>query len=227
MSDETTTTSLKNILEATLLAAEQPLSVERLLTLFKEPWIPSRAEVQAAIEVLQQDYLGRGIELKAVASGYRFQVCADTAPWVSRLWEERPPRYSRALLETLALVAYRQPITRAEIEDVRGVAVSSNIIKTLIEREWIRVIGHREVPGRPALYATTKMFLDYFNLKSLDELPSLMAIRDLDAISAELNLQTPEDSVQKAVEPDLIDVVESSVALTVEEQPQVKPATVE
>lgn len=184
------TTPLKNIIEAALLAAGQPLSIKQLRRLFSEEWQPSEAEICEAIALLQQEYQGRGIELKALASGYRFQACSETAPWVSRLWDERPPRYSRALLETLAIVAYQQPITRAEIEDVRGVAVSSSIIKTLVEREWIRVTGHREVPGKPALYATTHAFLDYFNLQSVDELPPLMAVRDVDAITDELKLNS-------------------------------------
>lgn len=222
-----TTPSLKNILEAALLAAEQPLSVDCLRALFRGEWQPERADINAAIEALQGDYHGRGIELKRVASGYRFQTCADTTPWVSRLWEERPPRYSRALLETLALIAYRQPITRAEIEDVRGVAVSSHIIKTLVEREWIRVVGHRDVPGKPALYATTKVFLDYFNLQELDELPTLMAIRDLDAIATDLDLQPAEPATQGAAEPDLIDVAEANISLATGEQLQAAPATVE
>lgn len=147
---------------------------------------PERDAVRQALAELAVDYEGRGFELKEVASGFRIQVRDDYAPWVSRLWEEKPPKYSRALLETLALIAYRQPITRAEIEDIRGVAVSSNIVKTLLEREWIRVVGHKELPGRPAMYATTRQFLDYFNLKSLAELPTLSELRDLEQISAEL-----------------------------------------
>ncbi len=184
------TASLKNILEAALLAAGQPLSIKQLRRLFSDEWQPSEVEIGETITLLQQEYQGRGIELKTLASGFRFQACSETAPWISRLWDERPPRYSRALLETLAIVAYQQPITRAEIEDVRGVAVSSSMIKTLMEREWIRVTGHREVPGKPALYATTHDFLDYFNLQSVDELPPLMAARDVDAITDELKLNS-------------------------------------
>ncbi len=175
--------SLKNIIEAMLLAAGQPLSIKRITRLFSDEWQASEAEVREALAILQQEYQGRGVELKEVATGYRFQVSQETASWVSRLWEERPPRYSRALLETLALIAYRQPITRAEIEEIRGVAVSSSIIKTLIEREWIRVTGQRDVPGKPALYATTDIFLDYFNLQNADQLPSLMAAQKLDTTS--------------------------------------------
>jgi segregation and condensation protein B len=177
---------LKNILEAALLAAGEPLSLERLLSLFPEEARPEAAALQQALQALDEDCAGRGIELKEVSSGFRLQVKKEVAPWVSRLYEERVPRYSRALLETLVLVAYRQPITRAEIEDIRGVTVSTNIIKTLQEREWIRIVGHREVPGKPALFGTTREFLDYFNLKSLGELPSLAEIRSLEMIAGDL-----------------------------------------
>lgn len=177
---------IKRILEAALLAAREPLPLERLATLFDAAERPSRNTLRSVLAELATDCVGRGVELTEVASGYRFQVPAELAPWVARLWEERPPRYSRALLETLVLIAYRQPITRAEIEEVRGVAVGTNIIRTLEERQWIRVLGHREVPGRPAIYGTTRRFLDYFNLKSLDQLPTLTEIRDLDQIAAGL-----------------------------------------
>lgn len=177
---------LKTILEALLLAAGEPLSPDRLLEAFPETERPDGDALRAALAELAADYAGRGMELVEVASGLRLQVPEAFSPWVSRLWEERTTRYSRALLETLALIAYRQPITRGEIEEVRGVSLSGGIMKTLQERGWIKVIGHREVPGRPALYATTRAFLDYFNLKSLSELPPLAAPRDLDAIGAEL-----------------------------------------
>jgi len=153
------------------------------------PGVPEKDEILAALQDIQTDCESRGFELKEVASGWRFQVKAEMAPWVNRLWEEKPQKYSRALLETLSLIAYRQPITRGDIEEVRGVAVSSTIIKTLQERQWVKVIGHREVPGRPAIYATTKEFLKYFNLKSLDLLPTLSEIRDIDLISKEVNAQ--------------------------------------
>lgn len=179
---------LKNILEAALMAAGAPLSLERLQRLFGEENPPSFSDLRAALNELKQDLLGRGIELAEVASGYRLQVRTSVAPWVARLWDERPQRYSRALLETLALIAYRQPITRGDIEDVRGVVVSSGIMKTLLEREWVRVVGYRDVPGRPAMYATTKEFLDYFGLKSLEDLPSLMEIRELDDANRRLEL---------------------------------------
>lgn len=182
---------LKNIIEAALLAAGEPLSVDRLLGLFEEDEQPEKTAVKTAIDALQADCEGRGIELRELGSGFRYQARSEVSRWVSRLWEERAPRYSRALLETLALIAYRQPITRAEIEDIRGVAVSSNITRTLLERGWARVLGHRDVPGRPALYGTTKEFLDYFNLKSLDELPTLNELKDIDKINAELDLRLP------------------------------------
>lgn len=171
--------ALPRILQALLLAAREPLTLDRLLTAFTELERPSRDEAKAALQQLQQECQATSQELVELASGWRYQIKADFAPWISRLWQEKPPRYSRALLETLALIAYRQPVTRGEIEEVRGVSVSSQIIRTLEEREWIRVVGHREVPGRPALYATTRQFLDYFNLKSLNELPPLDELRAL------------------------------------------------
>jgi segregation and condensation protein B len=183
------TKELVNIIEAALLASSNPVSMDKLLGLFPEEAKPERQELRNALDALSEACAERGIELREVNSGYRLQVKEQYAPWVSKLWEERPPRYSRALLETLALIAYKQPITRAEIEEVRGVAVSTNIMKTLQEREWVRVVGHRDVPGRPALYATTREFLDYFNLKGLDELPSLAEIRDIESINAELDLE--------------------------------------
>ncbi len=195
---------LRRIIEGALLAAGEPLSVQKLLSLFdpaegeidfagETDEKPSKEELIAVLEDIQADCRGHGYELKEVGTGWRLQVIQETAPWVSRLWEEKPPRYSRALLETLALIAYRQPITRGDIESIRGVAVSSNIIKTLTEREWVKVVGHRDVPGRPALYATTKMFLDYFDLKSLDGLPSLSEIQDFEKFGAELELAIDND----------------------------------
>lgn len=169
---------LKAIIEAALLAAEGPLTVERLQGLFEGEEAPDREAVRSALAELAAECEGRGVELREVAGGYRLQVRAEMAPWVSRLWEERPGRYSRAMLETLALIAYRQPITRGDIEQVRGVSVSTSIIRTLEERGWIRTVGRREVPGRPALYATTPAFLEHFNLGSLDELPELAALQD-------------------------------------------------
>jgi segregation and condensation protein B len=171
---------LKPIIEAALLATTQPMTIPQLLELFGEEDEVGRDEVAKALEALAEDCTGRGVELQEVASGFRYQVRQDMHQWLSKMWTERPSRYSRALLETLALIAYRQPITRPEIEQIRGVVVSSSIIKTMEEREWIRVVGYRDVPGKPALFGTTRAFLDYFNLKSLDELPPLSEIRDME-----------------------------------------------
>ena len=183
---------LKQIIEAALMASGEVLSIERLQLLFDEFEKPKSPAIKEALESLMEDYSERGIELVEVASGFRLQVRKDVAPWVTRLWDEKPQRYSRALLETMSLIAYRQPITRGDIEDVRGVAVSSHIIRTLLDREWVRVVGHRDVPGRPAMYATTKEFLDYFSLKSLDELPSLDEIREMDDANQNLDLINAE-----------------------------------
>ncbi|MCF6355503.1 MAG: SMC-Scp complex subunit ScpB [Candidatus Polarisedimenticolaceae bacterium] len=196
---------LQSIIEAALLAAGKPLTLDELLALFDVTDLPERQAIRAALKSLAEEYQGRGIELLEVGSGFRIQVRSEFAPWISRLWAERPTRYSRALMETLALIAYRQPITRGEIEAVRGVSVSSNIIKTLLEREWVRVVGHRDVPGKPSLYATTKEFLDHFNLKSLAELPTLAEIRDLDSINRELDLELPGISAHTTPEPDAPD----------------------
>ncbi len=180
--------TIKRILEGALLASGETMNVTRFGTLFEDYERPDEGTIRELLGEIATEYVGRGIELKEVASGFRIQVCKDLGPWVSRLWTEKPPRYSRALLETLSLIAYRQPITRGEIEEIRGVAVSSDMIKSLGERDWIRIVGHRDVPGRPALYATTHEFLDYFNLKSLDELPTLSEIRDIEKINRELQL---------------------------------------
>lgn len=180
---------LQQILEAALLAAGEPLSTSQLAALFTDDERPPVGEISRALEQLRVDCANRGIELKKVASGYRLQVRQDLNEWVARLWTERPQRYSRALLETMALIAYRQPITRGEIESVRGVSVSTSIIRTLQERDWIRVVGHRDVPGKPALFGTTKIFLDSFNLQNLDDLPTLAEIRDMDNLEPELLLE--------------------------------------
>lgn len=184
---------LKNIVEAALLVAGQPLTIDKMLSLFPEDSRPTRDDVRAALKHIENECEGRGIELRQIDQGFRFQSKDKYAEWLARLYEERPVRYSRALLETLAIIAYRQPVTRGEIEDIRGVAVSSEIIKTLLGREWIRQVGTRDVPGRPALYGTTRGFLEHFNLKSLDELPPLAELRDVDKIAAELNLRLPVD----------------------------------
>jgi segregation and condensation protein B len=175
------------------------MSLEKLGELFYEEERPSIETFREILAEIETDYSERGVQLKEVASGYRFQACHDVGEWVSRLWEEKPQRYSRALLETLALIAYRQPITRGEVEDIRGVSVSSHIVKTLLEREWVRVLGYRDVPGRPAMYGTTKAFLDYFNLKSLEQLPTLAEVRDLDKISAELDARLQQAQPQAAL----------------------------
>ena len=178
---------LKPILESLLAASDKPLSVNTIFDLFiGDLEQPGKDDIRKAIHELMDDYANSGMELKQVASGFRLQVRPAYESWVSRLWEQKPPRYSRALMETLALVAYRQPITRGEIEDIRGVSVSSNMIKTLQEREWVKPLGHKDVPGKPTLYGTTRGFLDYFNLKSLNELPTLAEIRDLDQYHPEL-----------------------------------------
>jgi segregation and condensation protein B len=188
---------LQRILEGALLAAGEALPLERIQSLFEEASRPAKSDLLAALAALRERCQGRGYDLVEVASGWRFQVATDLAPWVNRLWEEKPQKYSRALLETLALIAYRQPITRSDIEEVRGVAVSSHIIKTLAEREWIKVVGHRDVPGRPSLYATTRQFLDYFGLKSLDELPSLGELKDIDSLNQDLQLLDDELQVER------------------------------
>lgn len=185
-------TGLVQILEGALMAAGEPVSLKRMSQLFDDLERPADEDIKAALEEVAARCDGRGYELVKVASGYRFQVRQNLSTWVGRLWQERPQRYSRALLETLSLIAYRQPITRGEIEEIRGVAVSSNIIKTLQEREWVRVVGHRDVPGRPAMYATTRQFLDYFNLQSLEDLPPLAEIKELDNLSGDLPLEVLE-----------------------------------
>ena len=183
------TTQLRNIIEAALLAAGRPLSIDELMALFSDVERPERARVREALDALQKEFSERGIGLKEVASGFRIQVKQELAPWIARLWEERPARYSRALLETLALIAYRQPITRGEIEDVRGVTVNPHIMRTLQERGWIRMLGHRDVPGHPEMFGTTREFLDYFSLQSLDELPTLAALKDIDSLNVELDFE--------------------------------------
>jgi segregation and condensation protein B len=188
---------LKNSIEAALLAAGRPLSLEQIAELFDERDRPEADALRAALKSLAQEYEGRGIELREVASGFRIQIRGGFSEIVSRLWQERPARYSRALLETLALIAYRQPITRSEIEEIRGVAVNPNIVRTLVERNWVRTVGHREVPGRPELLGTTREFLDYFNLKSLEDLPTLAALRDMDNVGVQLELPEGDATVAK------------------------------
>ena len=195
-------TQIKHVLEAALFAAGRPLTLDKLGELFPKRSRPEKQNLQRVLEMLVADYEGRGIELKEVASGYRIQIKQSMNDWLTPLWDERAPRYSRALLETLSLIAYRQPITRGDIEDVRGVVVTTGIIRTLLERDWIRVVGHREVPGRPAMFGTTREFLDYFGLKKLDDLPPLSEIKDLDDFK--LALELPDFSPQI----DLVDSLE-------------------
>jgi len=216
---------LKNIIEAALLAAGGPLSLDMMLTLFLDEEQPEKKELREVLDQLKQDYEGRGIEVVEVGSGWRIQVVEEVSLWVSRLWTERAPRYSRALMETLALIAYRQPITRGDIEDIRGVSVSTNIIKTLLEREWVRVVGTRDVPGKPSLYGTTREFLDYFNLKTLDELPPLAEIRDLDEINRSLDLNDTDKasddnvpSTESADEAIVADSDDGEEHVTIDEQ---------
>jgi len=183
---------IKYFLEAALLAAGRPLSIDQLQGLFDGRMAPEKAEIRKAIVTLNDEYQERGIVVSEVASGFRMQVKSSMAGRLQKLWEERPPRYSRALFETLALIAYRQPITRGDIEEIRGVSVSSNIVRQLMERDWVRVVGHRDVPGRPAMFGTTKGFLDYFSLKKLDELPPLADLSDWESLRVQLNLPDVE-----------------------------------
>ena len=187
---------IQAIIEAAMMVAVRALTVASLLALFPEEEEMTNADIKAALSALSQAREQSGIELKEVASGYRFQAKAEFSPWLAKLWEERAPRYSRAFLETLAIITYKQPITRAEIEEIRGVTVSSHIIKTLQEREWIRVIGYRDVPGKPAIYGTTKDFLDYFNIKSLTDLPSLAEFKTLEAQEEQLQVQLALENSQ-------------------------------
>ena len=184
---------IKYFIESALLAAGRPLSIDQLQHLFADDSQPEKSQLRQAISSLLEDYADRGMTITEVASGFRLQLKLEMADRLQKLWEERPPRYSRALFETLALIAYRQPMTRGEIEEIRGVAVSTNIIRSLLEREWVRVVGHRDVPGRPAMFGTTKMFLDYFNLKKLDDLPPLADLSDWESLRVQLNLPAVDE----------------------------------
>lgn len=188
---------IKKVVEALLFAASEPMTARQIQQLFPDTERPETRQVQLAIESIMMDYSTHSVELKQLASGYRFQVRAEFAPWVSLLFEEKPPRYSRALLETLAIIAYQQPVTRGDIEDIRGVSVSSHLISTLLEREWIQSVGQKQAPGLPTLYATTKQFLDYFNLSSLNQLPSLNELKDWDEVMTNLTKQTQVNSEQQ------------------------------
>ena len=217
-------TQLKRIFEAALLGAGQPLTVAQLGALFDETDTPTHEEIARTLEELRDDCETRGIELVEVASGFRFQVREDVHGWVSRLWTERQTRYSRALLETLALIAYRQPITRAEIEQIRGVGVASSIVKTLEEREWVRVVGYRDLPGKPALFGTTKAFLDYFNLKSLDELPPLGEVRDIEDIDPELAFGGADRAIPATLGDGLVEASEEITETAIEARREDAPS---
>ncbi len=191
---------IKHFIEAALLAAGRPLNIDQLKGLFDGRTAPEKSEIRTAIATLNEEYEDRGIVVSEVASGFRMQVKSTMADRLQKLWEDRPPRYSRALFETLALIAYRQPITRGDIEEIRGVSVSSNIIRQLLERDWVRVVGHRDVPGRPAMFGTTKGFLDYFSLKKLDDLPPLADLSDWESLRVQLNLPEVEDQSETGAE---------------------------
>lgn len=192
---------IKHFVEAALLAAGRPLSLDQIRGLFDDRSVPDKREIRRAIAALTEDCEARGLTVAEVASGFRIQVKAAMAERLSRLWEQRPPRYSRALFETLALVAYRQPITRGEIEEIRGVSVSSNIVRTLMERDWVRIVGHRDVPGRPAMFGTTRGFLDYFGLKKLDDLPPLAELADWESLRVQLPLPDVASAADTDEEP--------------------------
>lgn len=193
-------TEIKHFIEAALLAAGRPLNIDQLKGLFDGRTAPQKSEIREAITTLNEEYEERGIVISEVASGFRMQVKSTMADRLQKLWEDRPPRYSRALFETLALIAYRQPITRGDIEEIRGVSVSSNIIRQLLERDWVRVVGHRDVPGRPAMFGTTKGFLDYFSLKKLDDLPPLADLSDWESLRIQLDLPEVEDQADTGMD---------------------------
>ena len=199
---------IKYFVEAALLAAGRPLSIDQLQKLFDHDSMPEKSQIRQAITGLLEDYEERGLTIKEVASGFRVQVEAGMSERLQKLWEERPPRYSRALFETLALIAYRQPMTRGEIEEIRGVSVSSNIIRSLIERDWIRAVGHRDVPGRPEMFGTTKQFLDYFGLQKLDDLPPLADLSDWESLRVQLNLSLIH--ISEPTRPELVSRMPSS-----------------
>ncbi len=207
--DFTDAEQFSKVLEALLLAAGKPLSLERIAELFDDDARPNPQQIKDALACLSSSVQARAYQLHEVASGFRLQVRPEYSPWVGRLWEERPQRYSRAMLETLALIAYRQPITRGEIEDVRGVAVSSHIIKSMLEREWVRVVGYKDVPGKPAMLATTKTFLDYFNLSGLDQLPNLSELKELQPLADELTAPAQPHAAQVQIESTPLDAEKS------------------
>lgn len=215
-------TEVKYFIEAALLAAGRPLSIDQLKGLFDGRMAPEKPVIRQAIAALNEEYEPRGIVVAEVASGFRMQIKSSMADRLQKLWEERPPRYSRALFETLALIAYRQPITRGEIEDIRGVAVSSNIVRQLLERDWVRVVGHRDVPGRPAMFGTTKTFLDYFSLKKLDDLPPLADLSDWESLRVQLNLPEVEDQADSDAEETAEEVAEEVLAVAANDLPVIR-----
>lgn len=216
-------TEIKYFIEAALLAAGRPLTIQQLQDLFDGRSTPEKPRIRAALAALEEDYEERGLTIAEVASGFRLQLKTSMAERLGKLWEERPPRYSRALFETLALIAYRQPITRGEIEEVRGVAVSSNIVRSLMERDWVRVVGHRDVPGRPAMFGTTRKFLDYFGLKKLDDLPPLADMSDWESLRVQLDLPEVEDAEEKAQGTERAEVREIPALAAEEEAPEDEP----
>jgi len=201
---------LRNIVEAALLAAGRPLNLGELQALFGEEHPPAKDDLRAAIQRLQADYEHRGIAVQEVASGFRIQVRPSMSGWLGKLWEERAPRYSRALMETLAIIVYRQPVTRGDVEEIRGVGVTTNIMRSLLERNWIRVVGFRDVPGKPAMYGTTKEFLDYFGLRRLDDLPPLGDIKDLGSLMAQLDLGGDSAVASPGLPPPLIQLADEA-----------------
>jgi len=216
-------TEIKYFLESALLAAGRPLSIQQLQDLFDGRSTPEKGRIRDALAALEDDYKDRGLAIAEVASGFRLQIKRTMAERLHKLWEERPPRYSRALFETLALVAYRQPITRGEIEEVRGVAVSSNIVRSLMEREWVRVVGHRDVPGRPAMFGTTRQFLDYFGLKKLDDLPPLADLSDWESLRVQLDLPDVDENAAEE-EPEVPEIRSLPVETAEDDEDDLEPA---
>jgi segregation and condensation protein B len=217
---------IKYFVEAALLAAGRPLSIDQLQKLFDDDAAPEKSQIRQAISNLLDDYEERGLTITEVASGFRIQIQGGMAERLQKLWEERPPRYSRALFETMALIAYRQPMTRGEIEEIRGVAVSSNIIRSLLERDWVRVVGHRDVPGRPEMFGTTKQFLDYFGLKRLDDLPPLADLSDWESLRVQLNLPAVEDETGAEIPLENADATNTPLLLAEGDEDDVEEADV-
>ena len=212
--------NIKNIIEVALLSAGKPLSMDDLNNILEDEQVSGKSELKKIIDELKIEYNAKGLEIKEVATGFRIQLKSDMTKYLSKLWEIKSPRYSRALFETLALIAYRQPITRGEIEEVRGVSMSTNIIRTLAERNWIRVVGHRDVPGRPEMFATTKEFLDYFGLKKLDQLPPLKDLSDWESLRIQLDLPEVDEIIFSDEPPDSIEIKYKTENLDEEIDPQ-------